>query len=169
MNFLSNRHHGPAGGPRPPKLTPVSGAQPGWYPDPGGGQGLYRYWDGRAWSAATTSNPNAAPPSAGLTGNSGPVGPTASSGSGQQPLGQADQQPYGQQAYGQQSGQQPGGYAAYQQTAKKKSPIGWWIGAGALVLVLVIVGILVIRGISGGDNTSANPERPGLTGPVPDQ
>lgn len=30
---------------------------PGWYPDPAGGQGRYRYWDGSAWSQTTTSNP----------------------------------------------------------------------------------------------------------------
>jgi hypothetical protein len=135
----------------------VSGAQPGWYPDPGGGQGLYRYWDGRAWSAATTANPNAAPPSAGLTGNGGSTGPSATGGAGQQPFGQSGQQ----QAYGQQTpGQQAGGYAAYQQVAKKKSPIGWWIGAGALVLVLVIVGVLVIRGLSSGTGPLANPQGP---------
>ena len=27
---------------------------PGWYPDPGGQRGAFRYWDGRAWSVATT-------------------------------------------------------------------------------------------------------------------
>jgi len=35
---------------------------PGWYPDPGGRAGHFRYWDGRNWSAATTTNPAAAPP-----------------------------------------------------------------------------------------------------------
>lgn len=127
-------------------------AQAGWYPDPGGGQGLYRYWDGRAWSAATTPNPNAAPPSTSATGTTGqPTQPT-------QPLGgqpgQSGGQPLGQQGYGQQ-----GAYAAYQQTQKKKSPIGWWIGAGALILVLVLVGVLVISRLAGGGNgSSANPQ-----------
>ncbi len=27
---------------------------PGWYPDPGGSPGRYRYWDGRTWSAETS-------------------------------------------------------------------------------------------------------------------
>ena len=27
-------------------------AAPGWYPDPGGQRGMFRYWDGRSWSAA---------------------------------------------------------------------------------------------------------------------
>ncbi|MDR2619731.1 MAG: DUF2510 domain-containing protein [Propionibacteriaceae bacterium] len=34
----------------------------GWYPDPGGQPGRYRYWDGVGWSTLTTTNPNSAPP-----------------------------------------------------------------------------------------------------------
>jgi hypothetical protein len=37
-------------------------AAPGWYPDPGGRLDLYRYWDGRAWSAAVSPTPAGAPP-----------------------------------------------------------------------------------------------------------
>lgn len=36
-------------------------AAPGWYPDPSGRPGLFRYWDGRQWSSATTTNPSGAP------------------------------------------------------------------------------------------------------------
>ena len=44
----------------------------GWYPDPGGQPGLYRYWTGTAWTAAVTANPQATPPpSAPLTGPQG--------------------------------------------------------------------------------------------------
>ena len=43
-------------------------AAPGWYPDPGGQPGFFRYWDGRAWSVGTTTDPRTAPPSS-------PVGP----------------------------------------------------------------------------------------------
>ncbi|MCB0890798.1 MAG: DUF2510 domain-containing protein, partial [Propionibacteriaceae bacterium] len=25
-------------------------AQPGWFPDPGGQAGMFRYWDGTAWT-----------------------------------------------------------------------------------------------------------------------
>lgn len=32
---------------------------PGWYPDPGGAAGQYRYWDGRAWSPQTSAHPPA--------------------------------------------------------------------------------------------------------------
>lgn len=32
-------------------------SMPGWYPDPAGGQGRFRFWDGEAWSSQTTTNP----------------------------------------------------------------------------------------------------------------
>jgi hypothetical protein len=37
----------------------------GWYPDPGGAPGQFRYWDGSVWSAVTTGNPGAPPPAPG--------------------------------------------------------------------------------------------------------
>lgn len=37
---------------------------PGWYPDPGGAQGRFRWWDGGTWSAETTPDPRSAPPGA---------------------------------------------------------------------------------------------------------
>jgi hypothetical protein len=37
-------------------------AAAGWYPDPGGQPGKYRYWDGRSWSAAVSSYPGTPPP-----------------------------------------------------------------------------------------------------------
>ena len=30
-------------------------SEPGWYPDPGGRDGHYRYWDGQAWAPTTSS------------------------------------------------------------------------------------------------------------------
>jgi hypothetical protein len=76
-------------------------ANAGWYPDPGGGQGLYRYWDGQAWSAATTSNPASAPPPQGLVNPgsaAGTAGSTAHANYGQGSYGQGS---YGQGSYGQ--------------------------------------------------------------------
>lgn len=35
---------------------------PGWYPDPSGAPGRYRYWDGRAWSQQTTDRPDGSSP-----------------------------------------------------------------------------------------------------------
>lgn len=34
----------------------------GWYPDPAGAPGRFRYWDGNRWSAETTDDPNSPPP-----------------------------------------------------------------------------------------------------------
>lgn len=34
----------------------------GWYPDPGGTPGRFRYWDGTNWSQETTSDPRTPPP-----------------------------------------------------------------------------------------------------------
>jgi hypothetical protein len=121
-------------------------ANPGWYPDPGGGQGLFRYWDGKAWSAATSPNPSAPPPSQSYAG-----GGTPQQG-GQQPYGQGGQpgQPaYGQLPYGQDYG--TSAYANYQELEKKKSPIGWWIAGAALVIGIIIVAVIAIRAVTGGD------------------
>lgn len=35
---------------------------PGWYPDPAGAPGRFRYWDGSSWSSETTDNPASARP-----------------------------------------------------------------------------------------------------------
>ena len=37
-------------------------AENGWYPDPGGSKGRFRYWDGNAWSETTTADPMRTPP-----------------------------------------------------------------------------------------------------------
>jgi hypothetical protein len=127
-------------------------ANPGWYPDPGGGQGLFRYWDGKAWSAATSPNPSAPPPSQGLVS----AGQPQHSG---QPSGQRGQQPYGhggQPTYGQDYGSSA--YSNYQELEKKKSPIGWWIAGAALVIVIIVVAVLAIRAVTGGGTgTSGGP------------
>lgn len=76
-------------------------ATAGWYPDPGGGPGLYRYWDGQAWSAATTPDPSSAPPPQGIVNPgsaAGTAGSTAHAHYGQGGYGQGS---YGQTSYGQ--------------------------------------------------------------------
>ena len=116
-------------------------ASPGWYPDPGGGQGLFRYWDGKAWSAAISPNPSAPPPSQGL------VGGTPQQGG--QPYGQGGQPASGQSVHGPVYG--ASAYTNYQELQKKKSPIGWWIAGGALVIVIIVVAVMAIRAVTGGD------------------
>ena len=36
-------------------------SQAGWYPDPGGQPGMYRYWTGTAWTEAITPYPQSTP------------------------------------------------------------------------------------------------------------
>jgi hypothetical protein len=115
-------------------------ASPGWYPDPGGGQGLFRYWDGRAWSAAISPNPSAPPPSQGLVGGGTPQ-------QGGQPDGQSGA--FGQSAHGHVYGSNA--YANYQELRKRKSPIGWWIAGAALLIIIIVVAVLAIRAVTGGD------------------
>ena len=45
-------------------------AQPGWFPDPGGQAGMFRYWDGTAWTDQLSADPGGQPPS-GKPGRSG--------------------------------------------------------------------------------------------------
>jgi hypothetical protein len=57
---------------------------------------------------------------------------------------------YGQSAYD----PNYSAYANYQELQEKKSPIGWWIGGAALVIVIVVVAVLAIRAVTGGDTGS---------------
>ena len=139
-------------------------AKAGWYPDPGGGLGLFRYWDGKAWSAATSPNPSAAPPTQGLVGagtpaQGGQTGQTAYGQTGQAAYSQTGQPAHGQgSAYGQGYGT---AYANYQEIQKKKSPVGWWIAGGALVIVIIVVAVLAIRAVTGGNTgTTGGPGQP---------
>jgi hypothetical protein len=147
-------------------------AKAGWYPDPGGGVGLYRYWDGKAWSAATSPNPAAPPPVAPLgfgtaPGAGQPDGATSGYGTSQGGYGTSQggygtsqggygtaggsygPGSYGTGTYGQQPGEQ-NAYASFQQQAKKRTPVGWWIGAAALLVVIVVVAVVAIRAIGNG-------------------
>jgi len=53
----------------------------GWYPDPGGQSGMFRYWDGSAWSAAVPPNPQAPPPAPTLAPGQADAGAATSPGS----------------------------------------------------------------------------------------
>jgi hypothetical protein len=148
-------------------------AQAGWYPDPGGGQDLYRYWDGHAWSAATSPNPSAPPPVQGLVSSAPPT--PAGQSLGAQPLGGAGAQAYAGQSYGSQGhggqtyGSQgssqttPGAagygsaYAGYQPSQKRRSPLGWWLAGAVLVVVVAVVAVLAVRAATGGGGFSGLP------------
>ncbi|WP_168207634.1 DUF2510 domain-containing protein [Microlunatus elymi] len=132
-------------------------ASAGWYPDPGGQPGMYRYWDGHAWSAATSPNPSVPPPSQG-------IGQPGDQTTGQQAYGQQGGQQFGQQPYGQYGS----AYEAYQQQEKKKSPIGWWIGGGLGLIAIIVVIVLLIRTLGGGSLLGGDePGGQGSTNPCP--
>ncbi len=109
-------------------------AKAGWYPDPGGGQGLYRYWDGKAWSAATSPNPKAPAPSIGLTGPAG-ARPGSSGQTPYQPGGQVygtsgyASQGYASQGYGGQ-GYGGQGQSPYPPSGAGQTPYGSGQGSG---------------------------------------
>lgn len=103
-------------------------AGPGWYPDPGGQPGLFRYWDGRAWSATTTANPYVGPPTAAVGGFGAAQGST-------RPM-----------PTGTETG--PGSTRALP-AARRRRPIGWILAAVAAVVVIVVLATLAIRGLSG--------------------
>ena len=47
----------------PHRLEGVTVApRPGWYPDPAGAAGLYRWWDGSSWAEVTSDSAQAPPP-----------------------------------------------------------------------------------------------------------
>ena len=91
---------------------------PGWYPDPAGTPHRFRYWDGRSWSSETTDDPAAAP--------AGGVGPGAKS------LG---------------SGGSDGSGGASAPTKEGRRRFGPLILALAALVVLVLVGVFVVRGL----------------------
>lgn len=96
----------------------------GWYPDPGGQPGLYRYWTGTAWTAAVTNNPGATPPPSGQFGAAG-----QSAGAGGQYTGGQYTEP------------------------RRRNAAGWWIAglAGLIAIGLIIYLVLAGTGARGGD------------------
>jgi hypothetical protein len=51
------------GSATPHRLEGVTVApRPGWYPDPAGATGLYRWWDGGSWAEVTSDSAQAPPP-----------------------------------------------------------------------------------------------------------
>lgn len=107
-------------------------APAGWYPDPGGQPDLYRFWDGTAWSAATSTNPASPPPGA----PSPKPGPTS---------------------------------AAASHLPAKRPAVGWFIGAAALLLVMVTVAVIALRSLGGDPElTTPTPGLPSSANTCPD-
>ncbi len=97
-------------------------SQAGWYPDPGGQPGLYRWWTGSAWSEAVTPNPQNTPPPP-------PVG--------SQPL----------PGYGQATGTT---YRVDSSPTRRRSTLAWWLVAGAAVVAVVVAITFIVGGMGGG-------------------
>src|SRR6476620_4654922 len=91
-------------------------AASGWYPDPGGQPGMFRYWDGRSWSAALSPTPAAAPPRSAAAGR---PPPTTSA----------------RTAPGQPPGRPP----------RRQRGWGWLVGLAAIVIALVVITVLVVQ------------------------
>ncbi|MET1007289.1 MAG: DUF2510 domain-containing protein, partial [Propionibacteriaceae bacterium] len=117
-------------------------APSGWYPDPGGQQGMFRFWDGAHWSASLSATPSAPPPS--LPGAVPGASPSS-------PLGTA---PY-----------VPGGSVV----TPRKRPYGWILGLLAVVVALIVVIALVVTRITGDPTGPTGPGGAPTTEVCPEQ
>lgn len=97
----------------------------GWYPDPSGQPGMYRYWTGTAWTSAVTPNPQGTPP---------PFDPSAPAAGSPQGNSQG-----GQQAY-QPTGTQP---------TRRRASAGLWVAGAAAVLAVVVAVVLIVQSMGG--------------------
>lgn len=106
---------------------------PGWYPDPGGAPGQFRYWDGSAWAATTSPFPGGPSPASGQPAPAGSA-PLASNvpPAARQTAARTPYVPYGAAPYGGVS-QTPG-------AAPQRGGRG---GLLALIVVLAVIAGLI--------------------------
>lgn len=104
----------------------------GWYPDPGGAPGMYRYWDGAAWSPTVSPAPGPAP--------SAPPPPAGPLGGGATPRRRPPA-----------SGPFPGRATGAPLGAARAGGRGWLWAAGILVVVAALVfgGLQLVRSLGG--------------------
>ncbi|MFV0453240.1 MAG: DUF2510 domain-containing protein [Propioniciclava sp.] len=107
----------------------------GWYPDPGGEAGRFRWWDGQAWTTSLTDNPYGPPPAAGQFPVQGSQ-PTSPYGSAQGPTG------------GESYATGPTAYTS--QPPRRGRTIATLAVAGLVLIGLVFGGVWVINRITGG-------------------
>lgn len=126
---------------------------------------MYRYWDGQAWSAALSPNPNAAPPHGGLGGSpvTGPASSTSGGPGGPPAAGQGPAAPAQPRAGANPANgpiitrPQPGNPGAPPVPYRSRGAAGLWIGAIAGLVVVVVIAALVIRAMGGGGDVANNP------------
>jgi hypothetical protein len=105
-------------------------AQQGWYPDPGGQTGMFRYWDGQTWSAIISPTPLPGPPDEyGATPSLPPVTPATA------PTSYPPHSAYSQ-------------YQTLQ--AKPKKPVAMWVTLVVGVLVLATAAYFIATRVFGG-------------------
>jgi hypothetical protein len=97
---------------------------------------MFRYWDGRSWSAGTSVNPQAPP--------SGPLGSTAPGA-----RASAGFNPYAPIGSAQlvQPGAEP----------RRRSVLPWILATAAVVLVVAVLAVFVVRGLRGGTIVDQGP------------
>ena len=117
----------------------------GWYPDPGGQQGMFRWWDGTQWTPQLTAHPYAGPPQA------DPTQPFASpEATVPLPMQDADAARW-QQAYADQGPQRSG-----------RGPIAVLVLVGVLLIALLFGAMTLLGGgrlgpFGGGEQPASNP------------
>lgn len=117
---------------------------------------MFRYWDGRSWSASVTHDPRAAPPPGAVLG---------SAQAGGTPLGSAYQpgnSPYGTGTRS--TNNLPKNNLPKNSQGKKKFPLGWVLGLVAVLAVIIVLVAFVLPralrsvgdGIAGGGNPTTD-------------
>jgi hypothetical protein len=118
-------------------------APPGWYPDPAGAPGRFRFWDGQGWGAATTDRPDASLPYASTP-------PRTAAGIPGSPSARTD----GRAGVPDPRLADP--RLADPRLADPRLAVGrpdrrwgWWLAAGAVLVALIVIGVFVVRSVGG--------------------
>lgn len=146
-------------------------ASPGWYPDPAGQPGAFRFWDGGAWSSELTDNPYAPPP--GQAAPSPPPPPPPA-----YPTVPGGYQSYAGSGAAPGAGPAPGGWPsapqqpAYQPTPTQPSSSGRGLVIALVAIVAVIaLGVgtfFVVEALTDDDSSSSSGREPTATDPTQD-
>jgi len=131
---------------------------PGWYPDPGGAPGQFRYWDGQAWSQALSPTPYAAPPTTNGFDPRQPITPA-----GPSALGPGVGGTFG--GLGGPAGTAPGAAPGFSTVPpKRKPPVATLVVGAVVVVALALVGVVVVPRLVGG-NPGSGQSTPVATSP----
>ncbi|MCL2736008.1 MAG: DUF2510 domain-containing protein [Propionibacteriaceae bacterium] len=121
-------------------------AQQGWYPDPGGQTGMFRYWDGSAWSDVISPTPLPGPPSQYAAPQ--PIRPWGSYSTPSSPTVQASPQTGSTSIYLSSQDQAAYGSSPSAEPAAPKKRAKMWVTIGVGVVVLAVIAYFVVRVVS---------------------